>query len=119
MSRAASGRAALLAALTAMPMALAAMPARAEAQSQGGPDGRRMLALCTGKSTTGCDAYVLGFADAEATQPAKRFCVPRGIPGSALRDILVAYMKANPDRLSAPRPEITLTAFARAFPCGK
>jgi hypothetical protein len=81
--------------------------------------GQRLLMLCKDAKSAGCTAYVMGFADAESGISPHRFCVPHKVTETALRETLTAYLDTHASDLARPRAELTLTAFTRAFPCGK
>ncbi len=108
-----------LAAALALLALTAAAPHPALAQRVSTIDGNRLLALCTGKNVSGCDAYVSGFADSEYSVSPRRICVPLAVTGTALRETLVAFLRTNPAALPHKAADITLRAYLRAYPCGK
>ena len=104
--------------ITLLVLAVSA-PRQALAQRVSTIDGNRLLTLCTGKNVSGCDAYVSGFADSEYSISPLRVCVPLAVTCTALRETLVAFLRANPAALPHKAADITLRALTRAYPCGK
>jgi hypothetical protein len=82
-------------------------------------DGNKLLGFCTSKSPVGCDAYISGVADAIAAGgPGKApACIPDGVTGVQLRDVMVKYLKAHPESRQQKAGTLTVRALGQAFPC--
>ncbi len=109
-------RFALTAAVAAM--VLAATPL-AWAQRVSKVDGNRLLTMCTVKSPGECDAYLSGVADTiEAGGRAKaEACIPKAVTGTQLRDVVIKYLRSNPQTRQMKAGALSTKAFAAAFPC--
>jgi hypothetical protein len=104
--------------------------------------GNLFLPLCTGEDplwggegTRLCTTYIAGFLEgfsggvvravdagsqADADVAIKRFrgyCLPSGVTGGQLRDVLVQYLEENPASRHKSVGPLVLRAFQEAFPC--
>jgi hypothetical protein len=91
----------------------------AAAQRVSKVDGAKLMAVCTGKQVTGCDAYLDGFTDAieEGGRAHALACVPKAATGTELRDVVVTWLKANPQAQHDNAATVARTALAKAYPC--
>ncbi len=79
-------------------------------------DGNQLFELCTAQNPI-CTGYVMGVADARDRDPhGISFCIPDGASRAQLQDVVVTYLRRNPDR-RFPAPLLVSGAFADAFPC--
>lgn len=91
----------------------------AQAQRVSKVDGNRLLAMCSTKAPGECDAYLSGVADTiEAQGRAKaEACIPTTVTGTQLRDVVVKYLRGNPQSRQIKAGALTIKAFSAAFPC--
>ncbi len=106
-------------AVTILVLVLAA--GAAQAQRVSNVKGTTLLKACTGTGTAvqACDAYVDGFGDAiEAGGKANALaCIPVAATGTELRDVLVKFLKENPQDQHLKAADLAKRAFAKAYPC--
>jgi hypothetical protein len=99
-------------------LAIAALPAIADEPQFA--DGRYLLEQCTSKDNAEigyCLGYVAGAGDAYNDQGTRRNCPNLGAPQGAAFKAVVAYLQANPDKLSWSASALVSLALAQAFPC--
>jgi hypothetical protein len=91
----------------------------AQAQRVSKVDGNRLMAICATKDLGECDAYLGGVADAiEAQGRAKaEACIPTAVTGQQLRDVVLKYLRDNPQSRQMHGGALTIKAFSAAFPC--
>ena len=91
----------------------------AHAQRHSNLGARTLLTACTGKQAELCDAYLDGFSDAiEAGGKEHALaCIPNSVTGTELRDVLVQYLKANPQDQHEIAEKVTRLALQKAYPC--
>jgi hypothetical protein len=91
----------------------------AQAQRISKVDGNRLLSICTATAPAECDAYLAGVADAiEAGGRAKAAaCIPKAVTGVQLRDVVVKYIRGNPQTRELKGGLLTFKAYTAAFPC--
>jgi hypothetical protein len=89
----------------------------AQAQRVSKVNGTRLLAMCTVKAPTDCEAYVSGVSDTLAELKAKAACIPDAVTGRQLREVVVKYLNSNPQTRELKAGALTLKAYAAAFPC--
>ena len=91
----------------------------AHAQRVSKVDGNRLMAMCSTRPAGECDAYLSGIADAiEAEGRAKASaCIPTAVTGTQLREVVLKYMRDNPQTRQAHAGALTIKAFSAAFPC--
>jgi hypothetical protein len=107
--------AALLAAVPAM-FLLSAAPAAGQRVTK--LDGNKLLALCSGKNSVGCEAYLDGVADAMAEEPTpRRACIPAAVTTAQLHDVVLKLLHNEPQKRELPAGRIVVHAYAKAFPC--
>jgi len=95
---------------------VAAVPAQAQRVST--INGNRLIMLCHTADLTGCDAYLAGFADAMAEEPApQRACIPRAVTTQQLRAVVLKLLHDMPEKRDLPAAEIVVHAYGRAFAC--
>lgn len=105
----------------------AAVSARAQRISN--VDGNRLLAVCSGDSLIGCDAYIGGIADAAATYQSMGqgpgapmrvpplICVPTQVTGVQLRQVTLDSLRSHPQDLHQAAGLLVLRALHHAYPC--
>ena len=110
-------RLALMAAIGLAGVALGAPAAHAQRVSR--IDGNKLLGYCSAKATIGCDAYLDGIADGiEAGGRAKaEACIPGPVTTAQMRDVVVKYLRSNPQTREMKAGVLVTRAFAAAFPC--
>ncbi len=93
----------------------------AHAQRVSNVKGVTLLKACKGSSTTACDAYVDGFADAISAggKDHALACIPIAATGTELRDVLVKFLEANPQDQHLKASSLATRAFSKAYPCNK
>jgi hypothetical protein len=91
----------------------------AQAQRVSKVDGNKLLDYCTSKATLGCDAYLDGIADGiEAEGRAKAVaCIPKAVTTTQMRDVVVKYLRGNPQTREFSAARLATKAFSAAFPC--
>ncbi len=91
----------------------------AQAQRVSNVDGRKLMAACTARQASACDAYLDGFADAIAQGGRSHAlaCVPRAATGTELRDVVLKWLRENPQAQSQKAGQIAGSALAKAYPC--
>ncbi len=101
--------------------ALAAGMSAAHAQRSSNVNGVVLMKACTAHQTDTCDAYLDGFGDAirAGGKTGALACIPANTTGTELRDVLVAYLRANPQTQHEKGEMITRLAFQKAYPCRK
>jgi hypothetical protein len=97
------------------------MAGSATAQRVSNVKGTTLMTACTGKSVTACDAYVDGFSDAieAGGKDHALACIPRAATGTELRDVLIKFLKDNPQDQHLKAGTLATRAFAKAYPCQK
>ncbi len=93
----------------------------AHAQRVSNVKGVTLLKACTGPSPAQCDAYVDGFGDAISAGGKEHAlaCIPVAATGTELRDVLVKFLKDNPQDQHLKASALASRAFAKAYPCNK
>ena len=83
--------------------------------------GNSIYAVCSDAGNLYVDNYVEGMADAvEAIKlefPQIQICIPSGVVGRQLSDILCQKLRSMPDGRHLPAALIAVVAFHDAFPC--
>jgi len=87
-------------------------------------DGNKLLAHCQADDPGWliCDGYVKGISDALDGNPIDGFraCLPTGvIIGRQVKDIAIAWLKANPQYRHFSAATLVAEALSEAFPCKK
>ncbi len=81
-------------------------------------DGNQLFELCTAQNPI-CTGYVMGIADArDNDQNGISFCIPNGVSKTHLHDVVVKYLRKNPDH-RYPAPLLVSAAFAEVFQCSE
>ena len=85
-------------------------------------DGNDVKAYCRSGSPSDqgvCLGFAIAVAGIVANEPVAgwRACVPRGVNGRQLVDIMVKFLDDHPEGLHANAVTLVATAFATAFPC--
>jgi len=95
----------------------------AQAQRVSKVDGGRLMTLCAAHEIGECDAYLAGFADAIVKQSEMNkggkpiACVPIAVKTAQIREVVVKYLRNNPQSREERGADLTARAFAAAFPC--
>ena len=98
--------------------ALLAAPAAAHAARL---DGNALMAKCSTADTKGCFIYLEGFNAALSEFPisGRPACVPEGVTGSQMRDVVLKLLRDEPQNRERPAARLIMRAFAKAWPCVK
>ena len=107
--------------------ALALVLVSAEAGAQVAPswaDGNDMKAYCHNNSKYwqgACEGFAMAVAAFAVRAPvdSDRACIPLGVSGRQLGDIMVKYLDDYPEELHFTATSLATHAFAIAFPCPK
>lgn len=101
------------------------VPHDTTAQSvQGFKDGNELLRICTSRlpfESGICLGYLQGIADQmEAMRSANkaRPCLPAGVVGQQLTDVVVKYLQQNPVMRTEPGAHLATIAIGDAWGCG-
>ena len=79
-------------------------------------DANQLFELCAAQNPI-CTGYVMGVADArDNDRNGISFCVPPGASKAQLQEVVVNYLRKNPDR-RFPAPLLVSAAFAEVFKC--
>ena len=103
--------------------ALVVVAGGAQAQRVSKVDGPRLMSLCSAHDVGQCDGYLAGFADAIAMQHESSAkgkpiaCVPVAVTTAQMREVVVKYLRNNPQSREERGADLTARAFAAAFPC--
>ncbi len=91
----------------------------AEAQRVSRVDGNRLLTMCMSAAKAECDAYLSGVADTIGVQGRAHAaaCIPTAVTGTQLREVVDKYISAHPQSRQEKAADLTMKAFAAAFPC--
>ena len=102
-------------------LACVAVAGVAHAQRRSNLGAHTLLTACTGKQSELCDAYLDGFSDAieAGGEEHALACIPNSVTGTELRDVLVQYLKANPQDQHDTGEKVTRLALQKAYPCKK
>jgi hypothetical protein len=95
-------------------IALISSTATAQTRPGGGyKTGNDIFAVCTGKDIPHCMGYLMGIADAMDANPINNYraCIPKGVVGGQLKDVVVEYLSRN----AASRQEAALGLVAEAY----
>jgi Rap1a immunity proteins len=92
-----------------------------EGSSQDGrvSTGNWWFALCV-KNEPMCTGYIAAVVDIYEFTHAPSYCPPRGPNGANIgqvQDIVVKYVRDNPEKRHLPFMRLTLDALEKAFPC--
>jgi hypothetical protein len=71
--------------------------------------GEENAARLNGKTTPVGFAFLNGY----------RWCIPNGVASSQLRDVVVKYLKDNPEERQLAAPGQVAAALAKGWPCSK
>jgi|SRR6516225_3585067 hypothetical protein len=71
-----------------------------------------------------CLGYVLGYYDAVAawqdvSEDTAPVCTPSGVTAQQMHEVLLKFIKANPQSRQEPLTHLALMAYAQAWPCQK
>ena len=95
-----------------------------QAQRVSKVDGSRLMSLCSAHEAGECDAYLAGVADAIAKQgetlptgTKPLACIPAAVKTAQMREVVVKYLRGHPQSREEKGADLTVKAFAAAFPC--
>ena len=122
----------LIAALALLAAGSAAAPAHAERFSR--VDGNKLVQICTSKDkgvVADCTSYLEGVSDSvsfyQKVRPADGskggklpayICVPEATTGVQMREALLAWAKANGDKLNLQASGVVIRALQDTYKCG-
>ena len=111
-----------LAAAVATAVALACLPASAQAQGAF-YSGNQLWSRCSADNHYEmgvCMGFVMGVADAMAAGSAilgSRACLPQQSTGEQAQDVVMRYLEQHPEWRHQPAAGLVADALAEAFPC--
>ena len=85
--------------------------------------GNGLLALCDANDNYGmamCRGYIIGISDALNGNPVDEWkaCIPvGGVIASQTQDIVIKWLRANPEKRHFAAPGLVAYALSQAFPC--
>ncbi|MCJ8157238.1 Rap1a/Tai family immunity protein [Sphingomonas sp. LaA6.9] len=101
----------------AMSIAISTSPAQAKWM-----DGNELLAICDSSDSADkiqCMGYIQGVLDASDSSLGSKEIPPVDTPDNVtagqLKDIVIAYLKANPEKRHTQASDLVFTALVRAF----
>ncbi len=110
--------------------ALVLVAGAAQAERFSAVNGTKLLEMCTARDTTDCTSYIEGVSDAasfyQRLRPANGskgpkldayICAPNEVTGTQMRETVVAWAKAHPDRMTLQASGIVLRALNDAYKC--
>ncbi len=105
----------------ALVLACLAVAGAAHAQRASNVGAKTLLTACTGKQTEVCDAYLDGFGDSirASGKDHALACIPSAVTGTELRDVVVQWLRSNPQAQHDVAEKATRLALQKAYPCGK
>ena len=93
--------------------AVSATPANSQ-----GLTGNKLHEFCTNNQMDAfCSGYIIGAADVLSTLSTKRSCVPQGVNGEQVRDVVKRFLRLNPQVRHEPGAQVVAMALSDAFPC--
>ncbi len=97
---------------------IAALPAAANAARF---DGNALQTRCSVGEVKNCEVYLQGYSAAltEIPHSASPACIPEGVTGSQLRDVILKYLHNTPEQRELPAARLIANAFHKAWPCPK
>lgn len=67
-----------------------------------------------------CSGYIAGFLGRDQLQgEARSFCFGQSVTNGQLMDVLMKFIRDNPENRNRPLSVLSFVAFAKAFPCPK
>jgi Rap1a immunity proteins len=81
--------------------------------------GNQLLELCTSTNIGQCAGYVEGISDmANLSQAGKKaICMPPGTTPRQLGDVVIEYLRSNPENRQNSAASLVYIALALGFPC--
>ena len=78
-----------------------------------------MTACSSTKQADLCDAYLDGFTDAirASGQDHALACIPQTVTGTELRDVVVRWLRGNPEAQHETGEKVAHLALQKAYPC--
>ena len=93
-------------------------------------NGSKLMEICTARDATDCTSYIEGVSDtlsffqklrpADGSKGAKLpayTCAPDAVTGVQMRDAVVAWGRAHPDRLNLQASGVVLRALNETYKC--
>jgi len=83
-------------------------------------DGEELSSTCAAGrnfSAGACLGYIVGALDAFAIVQQTGYCAPSGLSRGQVRDIVVAWLGAHPEKLQGNASAAVYNAMADSFPC--
>jgi hypothetical protein len=82
-------------------------------------DGNALQARCSTGDVKGCEVYLQGFnaALAEFPDSTRQACLPEGVTGSQMRDVLLKFLRNEPQVRQRRAGDLIMHAFSKAWPC--
>ena len=105
--------------IAALGMLAFAIAAPAQAQRISRVDATGVLGQCEVTPAPLCEAYLVGFTDAEGTNLPRRFCVPAATTPDQLRSAVIKFLRTNRADLNDSGAKQVAKALAHAYPCSK
>ena len=106
----------------AVVLALMAVAGAAHAQRVSKVSARVLMTACSSsKQADLCDAYLDGFTDAIRAngQDHALACIPQTVSGTELRDVVLHWLRDNPEAQHDTGEKIARLALQKAYPCHK
>ena len=103
-------------------LVLMAAVGAAHAQRVSKVTARVLMTACSGgKQAELCDAYLDGFTDAIRAngQDHALACIPQTVSGTELRDVVVRWLRDNPESQHETGEKVAHLALQKAYPCRK
>ncbi len=101
-------------------LACLAMAGAAQAQRVSKVTAKVLMTACSStKQADLCDAYLDGFTDAIRAngQDHALACIPQTVAGTELRDVLVRWLRDNPESQHETGEKVARLALQKAYPC--
>jgi hypothetical protein len=90
-------------------------------------NGEKMAKHCTVDQRSAfedgvCMGYIISVVDTLAWTVALEalevpYCLPEGVAPEQLKEVVIKYLKENPERLKFASPPLIVAAFTEAYPC--
>ena len=103
-------------------VACLALTVAAQAQRVSKVNATVLMKACSNpKQADLCDAYLDGFTDAirASGQDHALACVPQSVAGTELRDVVVRWLRDNPESQHETGEKVARLALQKAYPCRK
>jgi len=100
-------------------LAVLSVVALPQASWAGRFDGNALMARCSGPDPKLCEVYLDGFAAAltQIAPDVRHACLPDSVTSAQMKDVLLKYLRNEPEHRDWVAAKLTLHAFAKAWPC--